>query len=157
MTEKYIPTTTHSAWGSGHPHLIVSGPDGHGEVTLDRDLVRIGSSGDLECRIEGLEPLHAEIHHDRNDEYVLVLHGAAQTSARHEPVPSIGNKPGEILRSGARFVLGDWAFIYERDEYADHGLPYGGRQGGEGAHDPHQGPRPDYTGEHPVIRDAEQG
>lgn len=151
MAEKYIPTTTHAPWGAGNPHLILSGPDGHGQLPLDRDLVRIGSSTDVECRLDGLEPLHAEVHHDTNDEYVLVLHGPAETSARHEPIPSIGGKPGEILRTGARFVLGEWTFIYSRDEYADHGKPYGGRQGGEGAHEPHQPARPDYTGAHPVI------
>ncbi|UUT35645.1 FHA domain-containing protein [Microbacterium elymi] len=151
MNGKYTPTTTHSSWGSGNPHLIVSHEDRHRTLPLDRDVVRIGSADDVELRLAGLQPLHAEIHHDPEDEYVLVLHGPATTSARHVPVDSIGGKLGEVLRTGARFVLGEWAFVYARDEYADHGLPYGGRQGGEGAHDPHQPERPDYTGEHPVI------
>jgi hypothetical protein len=151
MADKYIPTTTHGPWGSGRPHLILSGPAGHRELPLDRDLVRIGSAGDVECRLGGLEPLHAEIHHDPNDEYVLVLHGPALTNHRPEPIASIGGKLGEILRSGARFVLGEHAFVFERDEYADHGRPYGGRQGGEGSRERLQPDRPDYTGAHPVI------
>jgi hypothetical protein len=151
MAERYIPTTTHSAWGAGHPHLIVSSEEGHREVPLDRDLVRIGSSGEVEVTLAGLDPLHAQVLHDERDEYVLVLHGAGTTSARHEPIPTIGGRRGEILRTGARFVLGEWAFVFMRDEFADHGLPYGGRQGGEGAHDTHQPGRPDYTGSHPVI------
>lgn len=151
MTGKYTPTTTHGPWGSGNPHLIVTGPDQRREFPLDRDVVTIGSSGDADCRIDGLQPLHARIHHDPDDEYVLVLHGPAETSAHHEPVPSIGDEPGEILRTGARFVLGEWTFVYSREEYADHGLPYGGREGGEGSPEPHQPPRPDYTGEHPVV------
>lgn len=152
MTGKYTPTTTHATWGSGSPHLIISSEDGHWQVALDRDVVRIGSSSDVEVQLAGLQPLHAEVHHDPYDEYVLVLHGPGDTSARHEPIESIGGKRGEILRTGARFVLGDWAFVFARDEYADHGLPYGGRQGGEGAHDHPQPARPDYTGQHPVIR-----
>ncbi|WP_051191636.1 FHA domain-containing protein [Microbacterium luticocti] len=155
MTGKYVPTTTHSAWGSGHPHLILSGPGDHREVPLDEDLVRIGSGADAHVRIDGLDPLHAEIHHDVHDEYVLVLHGQAQTNHRPVPLASLDGKPGEVLRTGARFVLGDWAFTFARDEYADHGLPYGGRQGGEGAPEPHQPPRPDYTGAHPVVPPAD--
>ncbi|WP_417562351.1 hypothetical protein [Microbacterium sp.] len=151
MNAKYTPTTTHGAWGSGNPHLIVSSESGHQNVPLDRDLVRIGSSREVEVVLTGLDALHAEVHHDDFDEYVLVLHGPATTSARHQPIPSIGGKPGEILRSGARFVLGEWAFVFMREEFADHGLPYGGRQGGEGAHEHGQPHRPDYTGSHPVI------
>lgn len=151
MVDKYTPTTTHATWGAGNPHLIVSGDDLHHEVPLQREVTRIGSGADADVRLEGLDTLHAEIHHDDFDEYVLELHGAAQTSHRHEPIESIGGRPGEVLRHGARFVLGSWAFVFARDEFADHGIPFGGRAGGEGSREHHQHTRPDYTGSHPVI------
>ncbi|GAA3767363.1 hypothetical protein GCM10022240_19680 [Microbacterium kribbense] len=151
MADKYTPTTTHAAWGAGHPRLLVSGNDEHFEAPLDQDLVRIGSAEDVHVRLADLIALHAEVVHDPNDEYVLVLHGPAQTSARHVPLESLDGRPGEILRSGARFVLGDWAFVFARDEFADHGRPFGGRQGGEGSHERTQPDRPDYTGTHPIT------
>jgi len=43
--------------------------------------------------------------------------------------------------------VGDWTLTFMRDEYADHGRPFGGREGGEGAVQPAQGARPDYGGE----------
>jgi hypothetical protein len=46
--------------------------------------------------------------------------------------------------------MGPWTFVYARDEYADHGRPYGGREGGEGTHQPRQPERPDYTGDAPL-------
>jgi hypothetical protein len=54
---------------------------------------------------------------------------------------------GAILRTGARFTMGGWTFVYARDEFADHGRPYGGREGGEGTYQPQQPERPDYTGD----------
>ncbi|MFY9679907.1 MAG: FHA domain-containing protein, partial [Glutamicibacter protophormiae] len=36
-----------------------------------------------------------------------------------------------VLRSGARIELGGWRLVFYREEYADHGRPYGGRNGGE--------------------------
>ena len=57
--------------------------------------------------------------------------------------------------TGAQFTIGDWMLVFSRDEYADHGRPYGGRNGGEGTHQERQPERPDYpaTGEIPVQRD----
>jgi len=41
--------------------------------------------------------------------------------------------------------MGEWRFTFARDEYADHGRPFGGREGGELADQPVQPPRPDYA------------
>ncbi|HSP75244.1 MAG TPA: hypothetical protein VLO31_03400, partial [Cryobacterium sp.] len=38
---------------------------------------------------------------------------------------------GQILRTGARIEMGPWRLAFFREEYADHGRPYGGRVGGE--------------------------
>jgi len=137
------PTTTHATWGSGHPHLILSKGGTHHIFNLDADVVRIGSAPDCELQLPEIQPLHAEIRHDEYDEYVLILHGGATTSTAPVPLPSVGAE-GEVLRTGARFTLGPWAFVFAREEAADHGRPYGGRQGGEGAHQRRQPPRPDY-------------
>ena len=45
----------------------------------------------------------------------------------------------QILRTGSRVDLGEWTFTFSREEYADHGRPYGGRIGGELGH---QRPQP---------------
>ena len=39
-----------------------------------------------------------------------------------------------ILRTGTRVDVGPWTLSYFREEYADHGRPYGGRIGGELGH-----------------------
>jgi hypothetical protein len=44
-----------------------------------------------------------------------------------------------LLRTGARVDLGPNTLTYSREEYADHGRPYGGRIGGELGH---QRPQP---------------
>jgi hypothetical protein len=36
-----------------------------------------------------------------------------------------------LLRTGTRIDVGPWTLTYAREEYADHGRPYGGRLGGE--------------------------
>lgn len=38
------------------------------------------------------------------------------------------------LRTGDRLEFGDWVMSFFREEFADHGRPYGGRQGGEFSH-----------------------
>ncbi|MDL9978819.1 FHA domain-containing protein [Microbacterium candidum] len=144
------PTTTHGPWGAGHPHLIVSQGGTHRIFPLDQDLVRIGSAPACELRLGGIDAVHAEVRHEEHDEYVLILHGPATTSTPLVPIESV-QADGEVLRTGARFTLGPWALVFARDEFADHGRPYGGRQGGEGAHQQRQPPRPDYTGPHPVV------
>ena len=56
-----------------------------------------------------------------------------------------GDDRSEILRTGARFTLGKWELVFVRAEFADHGRPYGGRQGGEGTKQKPQPARPDYA------------
>jgi hypothetical protein len=147
------PSTTHSEWGAGHPHLIVSRDGTHRVFDLAVDSVRIGGSPESELSLTDIDPLHAEILHDVNDEYVLIPHGAMDLSHAPMYIESV-DAEGEILRTGARFTMGGWTFVYARDEYADHGRPYGGREGGEGTHQPRQPERPDYTGDTPADAPA---
>jgi hypothetical protein len=138
------PTTTHAEWGAGDPHLIITREGIHQTFPLEGDHARIGAGEDCELSLDGLQPLHAEIDHDDRDEYVLTLLGpASETSGS-----PFAQAAGLVLRSGAQFVLGPWRFVYERAEFADHGRPYGGREGGEGTDQLFQPPRPDYV-EHP--------
>jgi hypothetical protein len=143
MTDEHA-TTTHAGFGEGNPRLVfvVGSDDWDGEPArefpLDREIVRIGSAPDTDLTLEGLDPLHAEIRHDDNDEYVVFAFGDAQLSSDHE---SGGVEGGHVLRTGSRVELGDWAMTFSRDEFADHGRPFGGRQGGEGEHQQRQAPR----------------
>lgn len=135
-------TTTHAAPGAGRPRLIfIVGDDWSGGVPPEYDLVRevtrIGSGPDSDLTLDGLLPEHAEIRHDEHDEYVLHAHGAAGLDH------GVEQSEGLILRTGTRVGLGAWAMSFARDEFADHGRPYGGRQGGEYAHQAGQPDRAD--------------
>ncbi|MBD3940291.1 hypothetical protein IF188_01075 [Microbacterium sp. NEAU-LLC] len=143
-TGRYIPTTTHSEWGAGHPRLIVSGAD-HFEFPLEGDRITIGSGADADLLVAGTEKAHAEIRHDDRDEYLLLLFADAETNTTPEPRDSLDGAEAIVLRSGAQFRMGEWRFTFARDEYADHGRPSGGREGGELADQPLQPPRPDYA------------
>jgi hypothetical protein len=143
------PGTTHGSWGAGHPHLIVSQDGTHRIFNLESDNVRIGSAVDSELRLADIDPLHAQIVHDVHDEYVLIPHGEMDLSHAPMYIEAV-DAEGAILRTGARFTMGGWMFVYARDEFADHGRPYGGREGGEGTHQSRQPERPDYTGSHPT-------
>jgi len=146
-------TTTHAGWGEGDPRLLVTGEGVHHTHLLRGDRVRIGSGPDCDLRLEGLEALHAEIDHDTEDEYVLVLRGPAEdSSGSPRPLATVQTE-GEVLRTGAQFTLGPWRFVFVRAEFADHGRPYGGREGGEGAHQQPQPPRPRYAHLHPTSED----
>jgi hypothetical protein len=84
-----------------------------------------------------LQPFHAEIRHDSNDEYVL--HSLAEVAGGSQSLP--GAQTGQrILRTGARMEMAQWRIGFFREEYADHGRPHGGRRGGELAY---QKPQPD--------------
>jgi hypothetical protein len=128
-------TTTHDPERGGNPRLILPlGPhptveDRPKEFSLRDDVTTIGAGEDCDIRLPGLEPLHAEIHHDDEDEFVLVRAAAAASVRVHgAPVQRA------ILRTGAGVDLGSWHLSYFREEYADHGRPYGGRIGGELGH-----------------------
>ena len=94
-----------------------------------------------------LAPLHAQVEHDERDDYVLVLLAEGEAPASPDEDPTARPAP-QVLHTGATFRVGPWALSFEREESADHGRPFGGRQGGEGSVQQSQPPRPDYTAEH---------
>ena len=132
--------STHSHSGAGRPRLIfkVGSKSEHDAEPREFDLVdlitKIGSGADMHLKLEGLAPFHAEIRHDEDDEYVLHIHDSADSIS--EPASPRGETSGterHILRTGSPVELGDWAMSYYREEFADHGRPFSGREGGEGA------------------------
>ncbi|MGW8483205.1 hypothetical protein ACWGJP_08690 [Microbacterium sp. NPDC055903] len=138
------PTTTHDSWGAGDPHLRITLGDERTVFPLRDDLVQIGSAEGCTLVLSGTDPVHATITHDERDEYVLTMHGEGETNAAS--LDDSGART-EILRTGARFTIGEWQLVYGRAESADHGRPFGGRQGGEYSDQPLQPPRPDYRGD----------
>jgi len=144
----YKPTTTHAGWGAGHPRLLVTSEYDRYVHEISGDVTRIGSSTDVDVVLTAADPLHATVTHDQTDEYLLTMFGHGETNARTRA--GAGEDRSEILRTGAHFTAGPWRLVFARDEYADHGRPYGGRQGGEFAHQRRQPPRPDYTKQHPL-------
>lgn len=151
MTEQtepgYKPTTTHAEWGAGDPRLLISREDDRAVHHITTDAVRIGSADGNELRLADTDPLHASIAHDDQDEYVLTLHGAGEMNANPLSAETDGGDRSEILRTGARFTAGPWTFVFSREEFADHGRPFGGREGGELDDQPPQPARPDYSGD----------
>jgi hypothetical protein len=133
-------TTTHDPGGGGNPRLILAPrpdpwPGDRQQVyALGRSVTTIGSAEGCDIRLPGLEPLHAEVRRDADDEYVLVHTGRLGASrVNGEPVRQ------RILRTASRVELGGWTLSFYREEYADHGRPFGGRIGGELGH---QRPQP---------------
>lgn len=125
------PTTTHYASGGGRPRIIFvkdsDSWDGKAPKVLNvvDEVTEIGSRPDVGLVLPGLEPVHARIIHNDLDEYVLLAVGPVNGSAWLNP-------GGEYtLRTGARIELGEWRLVFYREEYADHGRPFGGRNGGE--------------------------
>jgi len=139
------PTTTHAEWGAGSPRLLVSSPEERFVYDITGDIVRIGSAGDNELVLGETDPLHASITHDERDEYVLTLVGAGEMNANPGAAATHPGERSETLRTGARFTAGPWTLVFTREEFADHGRPFGGRQGGEFSDQPAQPARPDYT------------
>ncbi|MEC5201045.1 hypothetical protein RCH21_003301 [Arthrobacter sp. PL16] len=122
-------TTTHYLPGGGRPRLIFvqNSESWNGQVPREFELVgectTIGSGADAMLQLVGLDHLHAEVVHTEDDEYVLVPHGVI--------TGSVNGREESVLRTGARVQLGAWALAFFREEYADHGRPFGGRNGGE--------------------------
>lgn len=136
-------TTTHDPRGGGNPRLIVAPRpdpwpgDRQPKFALRNDVTTIGSAESCDIRLPGLAPLHAEVRHDSDDEFVLVhLSRTQESRVNGEPVKQ------RILRTASRLELGDWTMSFYREEYADHGRPYGGRIGGELGHQKPQPARP---------------
>ncbi|MBC7633437.1 FHA domain-containing protein [Aeromicrobium sp.] len=124
-----VVTTTHDPSGGGEPRLYLADKranGGLGVFYLKPGVTKIGSGDDVDLRLEGLDELHAEIIRADNDEYVLVAR-----STRLFTTVAGKQLPRQTLHTGSRVELGPWRMSYVRDEYADHGRPYGGRIGGE--------------------------
>ena len=127
-------TTTHDPALDGAPRLLVciagDGTVDHGAAEdltafpLSLGRTALGSADDSDIRLDGTPAAAGEIVHDESDEFVYIDGGAAAL-VNGEPVTS---RP---LRTGDRLELGPWTLMFFREEYADHGRPYGGRQGGE--------------------------
>jgi hypothetical protein len=132
-------TTTHAAFGGGDPRLVLASPEGdwlgrQPAFRLRRDVVTIGSDEQCNVCLPGLEPVHAEVHHDEDDEFFVVATGG-DVRVNGERVPR------QLLRTASRVGVGPWTLTFYREEYADHGRPYGGRVGGEVGHQRPQPPR----------------
>jgi len=133
-------TTTHYTRGGGRPRLIFvqDSKSWNGQVprefSLTEERVRIGSDASAQLQLPGLDGLHAEIVHNDRDEYVLVRHGKVSGS--------FGPGWASVLRTGSRLQMGEWCLAFFREEFADHGRPFGGRSGGEFAYQrPQRDPR----------------
>lgn len=143
-------TTTHYLPGSGRPRLLFSVGSGDWDRSRPRefdllpDRTTIGSAPDADLRLEGVETHHAEIRHNEDDEYVL--YSFAPTGGGRPNLPH-SSDDARILRTGSRIEIGPWRFAYYREEFADHGRPFGGRQGGEYEWQKQQPVRPYGSGE----------
>lgn len=143
-------TTTHYLPGSGRPRLIFAVGSGDWNLSRPREFdllpgtTVIGSGPDADLRLEGLEARHAEVRHNDDDEYVLYSY--APTGGGRPNLPH-SKDDARILRTGSRIEIGTWRMAYYREEFADHGRPFGGRQGGEYAFQKQQPVRPYGSGE----------
>ncbi|MCJ1708360.1 FHA domain-containing protein [Microbacterium sp. VKM Ac-2923] len=139
-------TTTHYTPGSGRPRLIFAVGDATWDGARPREFdllptkTVIGSGEEADLKLPGLAPVHAEIRHEGDDEYVLYGFDVVGGGGAREQGPGRGGG-GRILRTGARIELGDWRLAFFRAEFADHGRPYGGRIGGELSRQRRQPPR----------------
>lgn len=135
-------TTTHGTPGAGEPRLIgAPGPspwpgDRQPVFPLAPGVTSIGSDPGCDLVLEGLDPLQGEVRWTGDDEFVYV-HLGGEVSSRVNGAPVAMS----LLRTGTRLQLGSWTLTYYREEYADHGRPYGGRLGGEIGHQRPQPPR----------------
>lgn len=129
--------TTHDPAGGGHPRLVFSAGGTAGVASAAGDGVQrafallpggtvVGSGTGCDLRLAGLADRHAEVRRDDADEYVLIHLGPPDGSrVNGQPVREA------VLHTGDRLELGEWVLSFARDEFADHGRPDGGRQGGE--------------------------
>ena len=89
----------------------------------------IGSGTACDLQLEGLTDHQVEIRRDDADEYAfLAVDPAGDSTINGAPTDQV------LLHTGDRLQLGPWVLSFYREEFADHGRPYGGRQGGEGSH-----------------------
>lgn len=126
-------TTTHDPLGGGDPRLVFypAPPEQGGPrnlLHLRRGVTTVGGAPEDDLIVAGLRPGHLRIERNSsNDEYEVVpVPGALTTVGGRAVDAPVALRTGMVLRAG------DWELTYAREEYADHGRPYGGRQGGEG-------------------------
>jgi hypothetical protein len=140
LRRRRVVTTTHDPDRGGNPRLVTTlsahpGPDERPTAfRLRRPVTTIGSAADCDVRLPGLAARHAEVLHDEDDEFVLI---ALEGAVRVHGAPA----QRALLRNGTRIELGGRTLVYAREEYADHGRPYGGRIGGELGRQRSQPPR----------------
>lgn len=137
-------TTTHDPGHGGRPRLYIADSrlanPRPGVVALGESTT-IGSSIDCDLVLDGLDAVQAEIVHTTEDEFELVVRSASV------PVTVGGlQAPRQLLRTGSRLQIGPWRMSFVRDEYADHGRPFGGRVGGEFGRQRTQPVPPERTG-----------
>ena len=137
-------TTTHDPAGGGNPRLIMAPrddpwPGDRQEVfRLRRETTTIGSDQGCDIVLAGLEPVQAHVLHDQDDEYLLVRTHGRPEATRVNGAPA----DRSLLRTASRVEVGAWTMTFFREEFADHGRPYGGRVGGEIGHQRPQPERP---------------
>ena len=126
------PTTTHDPDGGGYPRLVKAlGPHPYpGDVQPVfhlGSLSVLGSDSEADIVLPGLRPRHAEVRHTDDDEFT-VCSLVPRDPVRVNGAPALAPV---LLRTGSRVELGGHTLVYTREEWADHGRPYGGRVGGE--------------------------
>lgn len=136
------PTTTHDPDRGGYPRVVLApdphpGPDARRTVFHLSDRTVLGSHPVCDIVLEGLQPRHAEIVRTEEDEFVV----RPLPPGREVRVHGAVVLTEALLRTGTRIDLGPWTLNYAREEYADHGRPFGGRIGGELGHQRPQPPR----------------
>ena len=135
-------TTTHDPHGGGGPRLIFTLGGSAGAAQWQREfclipgVTTLGSGADASLRLSSLDERHAEIRRDSADEYVFRDLGSS-TGSRVDGQP-VGER---ALHTGDRIEVGPWILTYYREEFADHGRPHGGREGGEPFQRPQRAPR----------------
>src|SRR3954452_16164993 len=133
------PTTTHDPDHGGYPRLVMApGPyllPGQEQPVFHLGArTTLGSDPGADVVLADLARLHAEVRRTDDDEFVVVPLGGADSVRVNGAVVAVE----ERLRTGSRLQVGPWMLSYVREEYADHGRPYGGRIGGElGRQRPH--------------------
>lgn len=114
-------STTHYSSGSGRPRLvfIIGSKNWDGTPAREFNLLptttTIGAAADADLQLAGVGEFAAVIRHTVRDEYLLEVEGLAPVT----------------LRTGSRIEVGPWRMAFFREEFADHGRPWGGRIGGE--------------------------
>ncbi|WP_238148993.1 FHA domain-containing protein [Serinicoccus sediminis] len=125
-------TTTHDPLGRGEPRLVYYLPPGpergspRQTAFLRRGTTTIGSDPGNDVVVPELAAHHAEVRRNPQDDEYLVHAVDGDVSVAGAVV-----EEGVVLRTGATVTCGEQRFVYVREEFADHGRPYGGREGGE--------------------------